>query len=56
MLCKRAAIGSEGEEAEQMMDLEPLPPLTAAKSAVGAAPASQPRYVTGGAGDEVSLL
>ncbi len=36
-----------------MMDLEPLPPLTAAKPAVGAAAASAPRYVTGGAADEV---
>ncbi len=39
-----------------MMDLEPLPPLTAAKPAVGSAAASAPRYVTGGAGDEVRLL
>ena len=38
-----------------MMDLEPLPPLTAAKPAVTPVMASSPRYVTGGAADEARL-
>ena len=49
----RAVMGSEGEEAEQMMDLEPLPPLTAAKPASPGAAASSPRYFTGAAAHEV---
>ena len=36
-----------------MMDLEPLPPLTAAKPASPAAAASSPRYFTGAAAHEV---
>ena len=36
-----------------MMDLEPLPPLTAAKPASPGAATSSPRYFTGAAAHEV---